>query len=160
MDLDVSHSLDDILNIVEDISKREIDVSLQISDENSDTYKMQEQLRLSTHSFFSRYIGMIHWGNCFSIDDNKRVFDAFKKARDLFADHPYHHVIEGRIARMVQVALEKNSPIPPELQDDYRFFKFFPWNDPNLNYGNIRDFALGSCFERIPPEYRVSRVTL
>jgi hypothetical protein len=154
MDLEIRNALEEITKSIEHIKETGLDISLQISDESSDSYRLQEELRVNTRSFYGTYLDLLGFGTTVSIEDNRRIFDTFRQVKELFGSHPFNCVVDGRLASMVQGALEKNSPVPPEFQDDYRYFDFQPWNNPALNYGTIDDIISSGRREAIPLEYR------
>lgn len=117
------------MNIVKDfdVDLSEYYDSNSVSERDKRNYEIQLDIMLFTRSICNR------WDKCYKYD-TKEVLYLFKEVRDEFKEHPYHHVLDGRIASIVKRARDSNIKIPPEFIDDYYFFEFNPWNDPNKIY--------------------------
>ncbi len=83
----------------------------------------------------------------------KRILTSLQVARELFGNHAFHHVIEGRIAFIVKREAGTGNRIP-EYFNSYRGFQFKPWNEPWANYCCHLDLKEHGQLEMIPPEYR------
>lgn len=86
-------------------------------------------------------------------DSLNRMLVALQKSRELFGNHSYHHVIEGRIGFIVRREAGTGNRIP-ELFTKYRAFRFQPWTDPWTNYCCHLDLIEKGHPEMVPPEYR------
>ncbi len=135
-------------SVVKAARKSGLDMSVEYPDsENSVGYKLQDELRLSTRSLNGFYISPF----CHDQEISDRVLNALKQVRDLFGNHPFHHVMDGRLASIVQEAIKNNLEIPDNFLD-YKDFVIKPWNTPSLNYNTPRDIAIAVKGGYHPPE--------
>lgn len=75
-------------------------------EESGDEFKVQQDLRLETRSLCTIYHDVVAWSNsALGLKGNNEVLTAMDDILTLFGDHPFHRVIEGRIAIIVQTEL-------------------------------------------------------
>lgn len=122
--------------------------------EESEGYEIQEQIRIISRSLSASYFSELAWtGDKIGSEYINETLQTLKQARDIFGNHPFHHVIDGRLAEIVQESLKRGLQIPPEFQDDYRYFEINPWNNPHLNYNTPHDCIEHKRFESVPPDW-------
>lgn len=157
MDKELRKILKGINNLVSIIEREEIDISQEFPDEKGRAYELQDDLRLQTRSLSTEYYSIVTLqGRALGIKQNRKILNGLKRVKELFGDHPFHHVIDGRIAKIVKIELKKRGKIPPEYMDDYAYFKFHPWNSPYLNYNTPHDCIRCGTPEYIPPDWKPS----
>lgn len=128
--------------------KNKIDLSKMYSPYNLEEYKnwgMQDSIMRLTRNMCSL------WD--LNRMDTKEILYLFKEVKDKLGNHPYHHILEGRIASVVQRAYKEKISISPEFIDDYLYFEFMPWNDPHLYYNTLENLKRKKP-EAVPPEFR------
>lgn len=161
-------NLDTILNnikkSVDETDIMDYDLSKEFSDDETSTeeYQLQERLRLDTQSLIIDYYTHITMSeSAIGLYDNANILTTLEEVKNQFGSHPFKHVIEGRIAKIVQTELGlspefsqgfKKGEVPIDLQH-YAEFKFEPWNDPHLNYNSVLDIIRQNRLECIPPDY-------
>ena len=139
-----------------------LDMSVEYLNEDYAGYKFQEELRISTRTLGSFYMGLPYYDQ--EISD--RTLNALKQVRDLFGKHPFHHVMDGRLAECVKKADNEGLKVPNELKD-YKDFKINSWNNPHLNYNTPKDiircvkegYKDPEVFSEIPPEWLISQIS-
>lgn len=112
----------------------------------SKNFYVQDSIMRSTRMIFSM------WDLIYRVD-TKEILYLFKDIKDKFGNHPFHHILEGRIAGVVKMAYKEKIPVPPEFIDDYLYFQFALWNDPHLHYHTLEDLRTKKP-EAVPPEFR------
>lgn len=149
--------------IIKKARKSGLDMSVEYPDnENSAGYKLQQELRILTMSLNVFYLSF----SCCDQEISDGILNALKQVRDLFGNHPFHHVMDGRLTKSVQRAYNEGLKIPKKLQH-YKDFKINPWNNPHLNYNTPKDII--RCVKKgshgpehlseIPPEWLVSQIS-
>ena len=104
-----------------------------------------------------RQVGSLYdeWGiiktNLFLVTSYIYPFDF---VRQVLSNHPFSHVIRGKIASVIQDRIKRGGDVPPEFMDDYYFFDFKPWNNPGLQYDSLKTLRERYGVEAIPPEFR------
>ena len=123
-------------------------------------------MRINTRGLHKSYDTAVRENNsALGLIRNAEILTTLDEVLDLFGEHPFHHVIEGRIASIVQTELGiKNNlsittRVPEEFQK-YATFEFHPWNNPHLHYRNIKDILKRGSLEFIPPDYKGGFVAL
>ncbi len=150
----------EVESAIETAKKGDLDLSPCYDNESFAGYILQEKLRLSTRSLFGDYLFF-----CYNQKISDRVLKSLKKVRDLFGNHPFHHVMDGRLAESVKMAYKRNLKVPEELQN-YKDFKINPWNNPHLNYNtpeniirSVKNLFKGpEVFSYIPPDWTISKI--
>lgn len=137
-----------------------LDLSKEYFGENEDCIECgyQEKLSIGTRSLFIKYLDSVAFGvESIGLSRNKRILEVLDDVKEIFGNHPFCHVIKGRIATIVKSELEKGGNVPPEYIDDYAYFEFRPWNDPHINYNTPRDIMMRGNEEdqkMIPPDWK------
>ncbi len=123
--------------------------------DGSPGYLAQEQVRLQTRllldSFLSEYSP--EGGNRPVSDKITRgVLSCLETGRTLFGEHPFHHVMEGRLATVVQLALQQGGTVDEEFRQRYESFKIQAHNNPGLNYNTPRNLPK----QFVPPDWKAA----
>ena len=68
-------------------------------------HRVQDSIMLLTKKVCSM------WDFSYRID-TKEVLHLFKEVKDKFVNHPFHHILEGRIVSVVQRAYKGKTSVP------------------------------------------------
>lgn len=117
-------------------------------------YKLQEDLRLGSQSLVFDYECMIDMCPSNVMNYTRKILSLVGDAKSLFGNHPFHHVMEGRLARLVKISLRHHIPIPDEFRAFFDKFVPRPWNNPTWNYNTPRDALSQNRPEAIPPDWK------
>lgn len=131
----------------------------KVYEEGSPEDLVQMDLRSDTH-FLSAYLHhRVNWTKSDAADEIEDSLPLLADVRDIFGDHPFHHVIEGRLKDAIHLAARYHCGVPRRLQQ-FVGAEIPPWQDPQINYrilDDIRHAALergAGVLEYIPPEFR------
>jgi len=84
----------------------EYDLSLEMLSDAGEAYVCQQDLRFGAQSLLSYYSTIvILTESAIGSTLNERLLKVFDEVLTQFGDHPFHHVIEGEIACIVQSEL-------------------------------------------------------
>lgn len=118
-------------------------------------WAVQRELTSATRSLHSRLCapGSLYSG---AVDDSvlENVLNVLHETFQLFSNHPFSHVIYGRIVEISTVASREGLMVP-ERFSAYAGISLETWQSPTLDYTSPSDFKDRDDAERfLPPEWR------
>ncbi len=138
----------EIEDILQEAGNERLDLTRDYrGNKNEKGFQLQCAMIRATRSMYWNYVLFnVHY----SIDSMLEILRATNK---ILRKHPIHHVIEGRIAAIVQKSQERSKQIPAKFVE-YLFFEFHPWNNPDVNYYSLDELVEKGRSDLVPPEYR------
>jgi len=160
----VDGELKDINDAIKEARESNVDLSIEYLDESLKGYQLQQTIRLATRSLDLYYLSLIRsMDKPFELsflrvtpykNQLEDVLNTLHESLELFGKHPFHHVIEGRIAKIVQEANHRRLEIPDQFER-YKNFEIKPYNSPSLNYNTPHDIPTDKA-HFIPPDWVVA----
>lgn len=130
-----------------------VNLGLEYIDACSTGFCLQKNIRDASYDLYKISVGLFELLEGY-VDPivYREALVSMSKARNIFGNHSFSHVLEGRLKHMFVVAIENNLDVSAEF--DYLLdIKSMPWNNPELDYNTLWDFE--SLFEigLIPPDW-------